>query len=137
MGTQVRARVSPPRHHIKVSALCSALCAGGFIKAAWLVRVLAKIPRGSSHAQRCIRRAGNDPLSLLSVKEVVPTHQGSPRPPAIPVSRDFCREMAGPPGTHRQPSRDTKLQTCARAEVSQECAKVRNCDGSRSLKRCI
>lgn len=65
------------------------------------VRVLAKIPRGSLLAQRHIGRAGNDTLSLLSVKEVVPTHQGSPTPPAIPVSRDFCREMAGPPGTHR------------------------------------
>ena len=39
-----------------------------------------------SARQRRIGRAGNDPLSLSSVKEVVPTHQGSPRPPAIPVS---------------------------------------------------
>lgn len=66
-----------------------------------LVCVLAKIPRGSLHAQRHIGRAGNDTRSLSSVKEVVPTHQGSPTPSAIPVSRDFCREVAGPPGTHR------------------------------------
>lgn len=93
--------MSPPRHRTKVSVLCSALCSGGFIKAAGLVCVLAKIPRGSLHAQRHIRRAGNDTRSLSSVKEVVPTHQGCPTPPAIPVRRDFCREVAGPPGTHR------------------------------------
>ena len=93
--------MSPPRHHIKVSVLCSALCCGGFIKAAgWFV----SSPRFLEAL--CMLRDTLGGLEMIhchssSVKEVVPTHQGFPTSPAIPVSRDFCREMAGPSGTHR------------------------------------